>query len=76
MMSLPRNGRNDGIGHGLAIPWKVRQCEKDFLSDRKTKRPLEWESIDEAPVQVIILFAVKNTDANTMHIKLLQSSCY
>ena len=38
----------------------------------KTKRPLEWESIDEAPVQVIILFAVKNTDANTMHIKLLQ----
>lgn len=38
----------------------------------KTKRPLEWESIDEAPVQVIILFAVKNTDANKMHIKLLQ----
>jgi PTS system fructose-specific IIA component len=28
--------------------------------------------LDEEPVRVIILFAVKNTDANTMHIKLLQ----
>lgn len=28
--------------------------------------------MDEEPVRVIILFAVKNTDANTMHIKLLQ----
>ena len=34
--------------------------------------PIPWESLDEEPVRVIILFAVKNTDANTMHIKLLQ----
>ena len=33
---------------------------------------IPWESLDEEPVRVIILFAVKNTDANTMHIKLLQ----
>ena len=62
-----------GIGHGLAIPHgKSDSVKKTSLVIGKTKRPLEWESIDEAPVQVIILFAVKNTDANTMHIKLLQ----
>lgn len=38
----------------------------------KVSTPIKWETLDDQPVQVIILFAVKDTDANTVHIKLLQ----
>ncbi|PWS21401.1 PTS mannose transporter subunit IIAB, partial [Enterococcus faecium] len=38
----------------------------------RTKKPVEWESLDDKPVNIIILFAVKNSDATTTHIKLLQ----
>ncbi|MEO1768637.1 PTS sugar transporter subunit IIA [Candidatus Enterococcus ferrettii] len=62
-----------GIGNGIAIPHgKSDSVRQTSLVVGKTKQPIEWESLDEEPVQVIILFAVRNTDANTMHIKLLQ----
>lgn len=62
-----------GLGQGIAIPHgKSESVLKTSLAVGKTKQPIAWESLDEKPVQVIILFAVKNTEANTMHIKLLQ----
>lgn len=62
-----------GIGNGIAIPHgKSDSVIKTSLVVGKVTTPIEWESLDEEPVKVIILFAVKNTDANTMHIKLLQ----
>lgn len=62
-----------GLGEGVAIPHgKSDSVLKTTLAIGKTKKPVPWESLDEQPVNVIILFAVKNTDANTMHIKLLQ----
>ncbi|MFC0275805.1 PTS sugar transporter subunit IIA [Enterococcus devriesei] len=62
-----------GIGNGIAIPHgKSDSVIKTSLVVGKAIAPIEWESIDEKPVQVVILFAVKDTDANTMHIKLLQ----
>lgn len=62
-----------GLGQHVAIPHgKSDSVIKTSLVVGKTSKPIEWESLDGEPVQVIILFAVKNTDANTMHIKLLQ----
>ncbi|MDT2758807.1 PTS sugar transporter subunit IIA [Enterococcus xiangfangensis] len=62
-----------GIGNSIAIPHgKSDSVIKTSLVVGKTTTPIEWESLDDEPVRVIILFAVKNTDANTMHIKLLQ----
>lgn len=62
-----------GIGNSIAIPHgKSDSVIKTSLVVGKAAKPIEWESLDEEPVRVIILFAVKNTDANTMHIKLLQ----
>jgi len=62
-----------GIGNSIAIPHgKSDSVIKTSLVVGKAATPIEWESLDEEPVRVIILFAVKNTDANTMHIKLLQ----
>lgn len=63
-----------GLGKGVAIPHgKSESVLKTSIAIGRTKVPLEWESLDDQPVSVIILFAVKNTDANTTHIKMLQN---
>lgn len=62
-----------GLGQGIAIPHgKSDSVIKTSLVVGKTPQPIEWESLDEQPVDIIILFAVRNTEANTLHIKLLQ----
>ena len=62
-----------GIGNGVAIPHgKSASVIQTSLVVGKVETPIPWESLDEQPVKVIILFAVKDTDANTVHIKLLQ----
>lgn len=62
-----------GIGNGVAIPHgKSASVIQTSLVVGKVETPIPWESLDGQPVKVIILFAVKDTDANTVHIKLLQ----
>ncbi|EMF0181236.1 PTS mannose transporter subunit IIAB [Enterococcus hirae 57-03-H11] len=62
-----------GIGNGVAIPHgKSASVIQTSLVVGKVETPIPWESLDKQPVKVIILFAVKDTDANTVHIKLLQ----
>ncbi len=57
----------------MAIPHgKSASVIQTSLVVGKVETPIPWESLDEQPVKVIILFAVKDTDANTVHIKLLQ----
>ena len=47
-----------GIGMGVAIG--------------TSKNPLAWESLDDEPVTVVILFAVTEGDSDVVHLKLLQ----
>lgn len=62
-----------GLGQGIAIPHGKSDCvTKTSLVVGKVNQPIEWESLDDEPVSVIILFAVRNVEANTLHIKLLQ----
>lgn len=62
-----------GIGNGVAIPHgKSASVIQTSLVVGKVETPIPWESLDGQPVKVIILFAVKDIDANTVHIKLLQ----
>jgi len=37
----------------------------------RTENELVWETPDDEPVQVVILFAVRNADKTTLHLKLL-----
>ena len=63
-----------GLGKGIAIPHgKSESVIKTSIAIGRTKEPIKWESLDDEPVNIIILFAVKNTDANTTHIKMLQN---
>ena len=62
-----------GLGQGVAIPHgKSQAVAKTSLAVGISKHPIPWESLDGEPITVIILFAVRDTDANTLHIKLLQ----
>lgn len=61
-----------GIGNGIAIPHgKSTGVQKTSIAIGKSKNGLEWETLDEEPVQTIILFAVTENDKNNFHLKLL-----
>ncbi len=62
-----------GIGNGIAIPHgKSEGVQQTTIVIGKTDHLIEWGSLDDEPINVIIMFAVKKTDATTTHIKLLQ----
>lgn len=62
-----------GLEKGIAIPHgKSESVIKTTLAIGRTKQPVEWESLDDNPINIILLFAVKTSDATTVHIKLLQ----
>lgn len=62
-----------GIGQGVAIPHgKSESVVNTKIAIATLKEPISWESLDGEKVDVIFMFAVKNTEANTKHIILLQ----
>ncbi|MBP2633171.1 MAG: putative IIA-like nitrogen-regulatory protein PtsN, partial [Firmicutes bacterium] len=55
-----------GIGGGIAIPHgKSKSVLKTSLAIGRTKKPILWESLDDEPIQCIILFAVRDVDSTT-----------
>lgn len=67
------NERVTGLEKGVAIPHgKSEHVLKTSIAIGRTKTLIEWESLDGNPINIIILFAVKDTDRTTIHIKLLQ----
>ena len=62
-----------GIGQGIAIPHgKSNSVVETTVVVMSLANAIEWETLDEEPVKVVILFVVKDTDATTTHILLLQ----
>jgi len=61
-----------GLGHGFAIP----HCRSDAITANsiailKLSKPLDWGSLDGAPVRVVILLAVREADASNSHMQVL-----
>ena len=62
-----------GIGNVIAIPHgKSKAVKKTTVAIAVLKNEINWETLDEKGVKVVILFAVQDTDATTTHILLLQ----
>ncbi|MCK1248277.1 PTS sugar transporter subunit IIA [Streptococcus uberis] len=62
-----------GIGQGLAIPHgKSTSVINTKIAIGLADHNIEWESLDGNPVNTIILFAVRDQDSSTLHLKLLQ----
>ncbi len=61
-----------GLGHGFAIP----HCRSDAINANsiailKLSKPVEWAALDGKPVSIVILLAVRESDANNSHMQVL-----
>lgn len=62
-----------GIGQGVAIPHgKSAAVIETTVAIAILDKEIEWETLDGEGVKVVIMFAVKDSDANTTHVLLLQ----
>lgn len=62
-----------GIGEGVAIPHgKSAAVIETTVAIAVLDQEIEWETLDGEGVKVVIMFAVKDSDANTTHVLLLQ----
>lgn len=61
-----------GIENGLALPHgKSKGVKETTILVAKLKEPIEWETLDDSPVDLVVLFAVRLEDKNEVHLKLL-----
>ncbi|EOC99940.1 PTS sugar transporter subunit IIA [Caldisalinibacter kiritimatiensis] len=61
-----------GFGNGIAIPHCKSECVLNpSIAIGKSINPLEWNALDDKPVNFIILLAVPKKDSGTMHLRLL-----
>lgn len=62
-----------GIGNGIAIPHgKSKFVNQTTIAIALLDEGIEWESLDEEPVKVVFLFAVKEEDSSNKHLLMLQ----
>ncbi|HEY6349916.1 MAG TPA: phosphoenolpyruvate--protein phosphotransferase [Candidatus Angelobacter sp.] len=60
-----------GLGHGFAVP----HCKSDAVNTAsiavlKLAKPVEWEAVDGQPVQIVILLAARESDAENEHLRV------
>lgn len=61
-----------GIGNNIAIPHgKSNSVIESTVAFAKTKEPIEWESLDAKPVNIIFLLAIANQDKTDEHLRVL-----
>ena len=61
-----------GIGNGIAIPHgKSANVLETTVAIGRCEKQLEWESVDDKPVNFIVLLAVNENDRAGVHVKLL-----
>jgi fructose-specific phosphotransferase system IIA component len=61
-----------GIGYGFAIPHcKTDAMRANTLAVLKLKTPIEWGSLDDMPVRVLVFLAIRASDQAAEHMKVL-----
>jgi len=61
-----------GIGYGIAIPHgKCKAVEVPTVAVGRISKGVEWESLDDNPVQVVFLLAVPEEAASDQHLRIL-----
>lgn len=61
-----------GFGNGVAIPHGKSETvlESSFIF-AKLKNPIDWESIDQKPVDLVFLLAIEDKEGNEGHLRTL-----
>jgi fructose-specific PTS system IIA-like component len=63
-----------GFGHGFAIPHcKTGAILANSLVILKFPQAVPWNSLDEKPVRVVILMAIRDSDGATEHMKIISA---
>ncbi|RPA65422.1 PTS sugar transporter subunit IIA [Aerococcus agrisoli] len=66
------NHMTTGIGNGIAIPHgKSSSVVESTVVFAKTTKYIEWESLDENPVNIIFLLAIAEKDKGDGHLRIL-----
>ena len=61
-----------GIENGLALPHgKSEGVKETTIVVAKLKKAIEWETLDNSKVDLVVLFAVRLEDKNLFYLKLL-----
>lgn len=61
-----------GIGFGISIPHcKIENVLKPTIVFLKLKNKVEWNSLDEKPVTLVIGLAIPKKDEGTLHLEIL-----
>jgi fructose-specific PTS system IIA-like component len=60
-----------GFGHGFAIPHcKTNAVASNSLMFLKLRQPVQWGSLDDQPVSVLLLLTVRESDQGNGHMKI------
>ncbi|VDG20259.1 PTS sugar transporter subunit IIA [Lactiplantibacillus mudanjiangensis] len=60
-----------GVGGGIAIPHgKADTVTRSAVAIAKLAQPVEWQALDDQPVEYVFLLAIPN-DGDNEHLKLL-----
>lgn len=61
-----------GIGNGIAIPHgKSTNVSETTVAVGRLLSSVEWKSVDDAPVEFVVLLAVNDNDKTGVHVKIL-----
>ncbi|GAB2022805.1 fructose PTS transporter subunit IIA [Pseudolactococcus yaeyamensis] len=63
-----------GIGFGIAIPHgKTKAVTKTTVAFGRTRKAIDWESLDGTPAQIIFLLAVPEASKGDEHLRIIAS---
>ncbi|MDR1568540.1 MAG: fructose PTS transporter subunit IIA [Streptococcaceae bacterium] len=63
-----------GIGFGIAIPHgKSEHVKECTIAFGRLKEPINWQSLDDTPVEMVFLLAVPKECAGDEHLKIIAS---
>lgn len=61
-----------GVGNGIAIPHgKSKAVNEAMIVFGRSKDPIEWDSLDGKPVEMIFMLGVPEQNADNIHLKIL-----
>jgi len=61
-----------GLGHGFAIPHgRTDAVRADSVAVLKLRKPIAWGSVDDEPVSIVVLLAVRDSAVDNIHLKVM-----
>ncbi|HEY3414176.1 MAG TPA: phosphoenolpyruvate--protein phosphotransferase [Armatimonadota bacterium] len=60
-----------GVGYGFAIPHcKSKDVTVNSIGFLKLNEPIEWQTLDDEPVRVVLMLAIREADHGTEHLRI------